>query len=167
MKRVVALIPVVSAVACQCDRYRCRKEDAEYVYALEEMPSQGMIECMQANRAYTPRGDCKYCSSCDGNVCECQGSMACDTLLPTAAAVVCIVLGLMLCLLGVRSTCSWYKRHYRVKPYDECEVRTWEKKASVAIGLPCCGAVLFIGVGILVWMSPSILDQAGGFALGG
>ena len=64
MKRVVALIPVVSAVACQCDRYRCRhsatvpsldtprplvpplfrKEDAEYVYALEEMPSQGMIE---------------------------------------------------------------------------------------------------------------------------
>ncbi|CAE7229390.1 unnamed protein product [Symbiodinium natans] len=156
MKRLLALIPVSLAAACQCDRYRCRPHhllfkaatflrgislfshfcaritgtggEDEYIYALEEMPGEAVIE---------------------------PGPQVIANTAPRATATS-VSLALK-CMSAFQS----------VKPYDECEVRAWERNASVAIGLPCCGSLLFIGIGIVVWMSPSILDQAGGFALGG
>ncbi|CAJ1420268.1 unnamed protein product [Effrenium voratum] len=119
-----------------------------------------------SNGAYNPRGDCKYCSSCDGSVCTCQSSAWCESFLPKVAAIVCISLGLLLLVLGVRSFWRWLKRNLvRVRPDElpelqskpEMKLHVWERSAAVAIGLPLCGAVLFLAMGVVVWVTPATL----------
>ena len=31
------------------------------------------LRCILTDKAYNPRGDCRYCSSCDGSLCTCHG----------------------------------------------------------------------------------------------
>lgn len=37
-----------------------------------EAPFTG-LRCILTDKAYNPRGDCRYCSSCDGSLCTCHG----------------------------------------------------------------------------------------------
>jgi len=38
-------------------------------------------------------------------------------------------------------------------------MKVWERNPTVAVFLPCAGAVLFIIVGVVVWMSPGLINQ--------
>eukprot|EP00913_Durusdinium_trenchii_P008039 g7538.t1 len=146
-----------------------RSGQNEYVYTLQQMPEQEIIECIFANKAYNPRGDCKYCSSCDGTLCTCQSSASCESFLPKAAAVVCLALALLLLVIAVRSSWKWAKGNvlYRVRPDElpelqekpQVPLKVWERRPSMAIFLPGAGCVLFFALGVVVWFSPNILTQ--------
>lgn len=161
-----------AAAQCRCSRYLCRSGENEYSYTIEEMPSQEIIQCILSNKAYNPRGACRYCSSCDGSLCTCQTSGTCESFLPRAAAVVCFALGLLLLVITVRSTWKWAQRTVlvRVRPDElpenqvrpEVPMKVWERNPRVSVLLPCVGAVLFLIVGVVVWVSPDLINQSQG-----
>lgn len=81
--------------------------------------------------------------------------------------MVCFALALLLIVITIRSSYKWARQNvlYRVRPSElpehqekpQVAMRVWEKRPSVAIFLPAAGALLFILLGVVVWMSPSIL----------
>eukprot|EP00927_Polykrikos_kofoidii_P025984 TRINITY_DN23241_c0_g1_i1.p1 TRINITY_DN23241_c0_g1~~TRINITY_DN23241_c0_g1_i1.p1 ORF type:complete len:285 (+),score=30.27 TRINITY_DN23241_c0_g1_i1:126-857(+) len=152
------------AQACQCDKYRCSTDDGkEYVYSPDVMLTFEEQWCVGNNTNFLRRGDCRYCSTCSENICECHTtiSMTCD-MTPVIAAIVCLVFGVI--LIGLCLYCFvhyWYfhfrtpaylqKKSKKVAPSDARQaVKTKVPKARAMLW-PIFGATSVLLLGGIVW----------------
>eukprot|EP00931_Biecheleriopsis_adriatica_P114931 TRINITY_DN90799_c0_g1_i1.p1 TRINITY_DN90799_c0_g1~~TRINITY_DN90799_c0_g1_i1.p1 ORF type:complete len:190 (-),score=22.16 TRINITY_DN90799_c0_g1_i1:37-555(-) len=161
-------LPLLADAQCKCDRYRCRNDAGAYEYSLEQMLSDEATACIRNSSAYTVAGECRYCpSSCDGNICECQSAMSCDWFISRLVPATSIALGVALLIIALWSLRKWYRQNYEVKPYDDNDDRLpWQKKLSVAVVGSCIAGVGLIVLGIVVWYSRELIDEATGAEIG-
>merc|ERR1719195_849664 len=158
---LLLLLPSV-AIGCECRRYRCRRNNDEYVYAVQEMLSIQAQWCINNNSAYVARGSCRYCpTDCQDDVCNCSSSSSCDWL-STVGAICCFLLAVPLIGIAIWASCRHCKMRNLVRAYEtemgNKRLDPWERKVSVSIVLPCVGAVVLVGAGVAVWMTRTRID---------
>mmetsp|Transcript_81472 Transcript_81472/g.143884 ORF Transcript_81472/g.143884 Transcript_81472/m.143884 type:complete len:174 (-) Transcript_81472:69-590(-) len=155
---LLPLLATLAAAQCQCDQYRCKSSAGDFVYSLEEFLPVEAQSCINNNTAYDFNGGCRYCPSCNGNVCECQSGMECEWFSWLAGGC-CITAGILLAGFAVRNLNRWHKKHYRTFPYDDTfKLEDWEENPYISIGLPAAFSVGLTVAGVVVFLSRDLYD---------
>jgi len=152
---------------CKCNRFRCQYESlGPFEYATTDFLNAEVQMCLRNNSAaYNLAGDCKHCTNCNNDVCECLDSSECSNWLKIVAVVLASLIALGLCGFACLSIYRNFHTYFCLKTYQQegnvfLQLDPWERDLRLSVCCPCvCAIILIVGVIVLLTYYYNFTDQ--------